>query len=147
MLLCQYYATDETPIELPKHPVSATREWPQTPTSPTFRRPPPALIRPASDEFDKFDFGMHAIDKELRPSNLSGLRPEGHDPFVRAPSPMPPLGDEVLLEFGRPPLRDGLRPWSSTFGKRTCIYGMRAPPPNHGHYWKLTREQCADPRA
>lgn len=127
MLLCQYYATDETPIELPKHPVSATREWPQTPTSPRFCRPPPALIRPVSDvedEFDKFDFGMHSIGKELRASNTGGLRPAGEDPFMRPPTPVPPLGDEVLLEFGRPPLRDGLRPWSSTFGKRTCIYGM-----------------------
>lgn len=136
MLLCQYYATEETPVVLPKHPVSATREWPQTPTSPNFRRPPPALIRPSTgvdDEFEK-EFGLHVLEKELRggnsagssPGGLSpgGLSPGGDDPFPRPASPMPPLGDEVLLEFGRPPLKDGLRPWSDTFGKRTCIYGM-----------------------
>lgn len=128
MLLCQYYATEETPVELPKHPISATREWPQTPTTPSFRRPPPALVRPPTgvdDEFEK-EFGLHVLEKELRGSNSSS--PASDDPPPRPPtpeplSPMPPLGDEVLLEFGRPPLKDGLRPWSETFGKRTCIYG------------------------
>lgn len=135
MLLCQYYATEETPIELPKHPVSATREWPQTPTATSFTRPPPALIRPstaADDEFDK-QFSLHIVEKEMRnnsgglsPGGMSsgGLSPGGHDPFERPTTPAPPLGDEVLLEFGRPPLKDGLRPWSDTFGKRTCIYGI-----------------------
>jgi hypothetical protein len=37
------------------------------------------------------------------------------------------MGDEVHLEFGRPPLRDGLPPWSETFGRRTCIYGTYTP--------------------
>jgi len=45
-------------------------------------------------------------------------------PAVRSSAPVPPMGDEVLLEFGRPPLRDGLPSWSETFGRRTCIYGM-----------------------
>lgn len=36
---------------------------------------------------------------------------------------LPPMGDEVLLEFGRPPLREALRQWSEGFGKRACIYG------------------------
>lgn len=132
MLLCQYYATEETPIELPKHAVSATREWPQTPTSPSFRRPPPALLRPSTAMEDELNIGMHAIEKQFQGCNMGGLIPGDHDPFLRPLTPAPPLGDEVLLEFGRPPLKDGLRPWSSTFGKRTCIYGMfslfRMPP-------------------
>lgn len=37
---------------------------------------------------------------------------------------LPPLGDEVLLEFGRPPLRSALRLWSDGFGKRACVYGL-----------------------
>lgn len=37
-------------------------------------------------------------------------------------SKLPPMGDEVLLEFGRPPLREALRQWSEGFGKRACIY-------------------------
>jgi ferredoxin-NADP reductase len=34
------------------------------------------------------------------------------------------MGDEVHLEFGRPPLRHGLRTWAEGFGRRACIYGM-----------------------
>lgn len=37
-------------------------------------------------------------------------------------TPVPDFGDDVMIEFGRPLLRTGLRPWSQTFGKRTCIY-------------------------
>lgn len=32
------------------------------------------------------------------------------------------FGDEVMIEFGRPRLREGIRPWAEGFGRRTCIY-------------------------
>ncbi|RPA79582.1 hypothetical protein BJ508DRAFT_240538 [Ascobolus immersus RN42] len=37
-------------------------------------------------------------------------------------SPVPNFGDDVMIEFGRPLLRTGLRPWAQSFGKRTCVY-------------------------
>jgi hypothetical protein len=45
-------------------------------------------------------------------------------PSSPAMAKLPPIGDEVLLEFGRPPLRAALRQWSDGFGKRTCVYGL-----------------------
>ena len=32
------------------------------------------------------------------------------------------FGDEVMIEFGRPRLREGIRPWAEGFGRRACIY-------------------------
>ncbi|KAF8451751.1 ferric reductase NAD binding domain-containing protein [Kalaharituber pfeilii] len=32
------------------------------------------------------------------------------------------FGDEVMIEFGRPRLREGIRPWAEGFGRRTCVY-------------------------
>lgn len=59
-----------------------------------------------------------ALSKELN-------HPEPYPPPSDTESPvakLPPLGDEVLLEFGRPPLKKALRTWSEGFGKRACIY-------------------------
>ena len=33
------------------------------------------------------------------------------------------FGDEVMIEFGRPRLKEGIRPWAEGFGRRACIYG------------------------
>lgn len=49
---------------------------------------------------------------------------------------LPPLGDEVLLEFGRPPLANALRLWSDGFGKRACVYGLSSPPPPSYGAWE-----------
>lgn len=123
MLLCQYYVTEETAVELPKGPVSATREWPQSPISPTFRQPLPALLRPSGTSEAEKEFQFQMIEKDIGSSSDDELH-EFPFPAVRSTTPVPPMGDEVLLEFGRPPLRDGLPSWSETFGRRTCIYGM-----------------------
>ncbi|CAZ81963.1 unnamed protein product [Tuber melanosporum] len=122
MLLCQYYVTEETAVELPKGPVSATREWPQSPLTPTFRQPPPALLRsPGTSEAER-EFRLQILEKDVGSSSSDEELHEFPFPAAQPVTPVPPMGDEVLLEFGRPPLRDGLPPWSETFGRRTCIY-------------------------
>ncbi|TGZ76664.1 hypothetical protein EX30DRAFT_399121 [Ascodesmis nigricans] len=81
--------------------------------------PEPAVMKPASGSASGGVEGHgHAL----------GLGPFSDDNATTSPSSttyqkiLPPIGDEVLLEFGRPPLREALREWSGGFGKRACIY-------------------------
>ena len=83
----------------------------------------------------------HSKKPSLRVSTVPEIRHEQIDGIYRATSP--PLsgsapnvgpdgkrlsygpgdfGDEVMIEFGRPRLREGVRPWAEGFGRRTCIY-------------------------
>lgn len=135
-LLVQYFVTQETPVPLPSVPVSATRDWPvtpvatsMTPSTPMFQRPSP--LHAVSEIPDEKDYEMQVIamrrelghDDEAPPTLTINTVAEIGDPGKRLSIP-PLLGDEVLLEFGRPPLRQTLRAWSEGFGRRACVYGM-----------------------
>lgn len=64
----------------------------------------------------------HAGDSRNTPGGVGMAYGDGPLEQERRLSKLPPMGDEVLLEFGRPPLREALRQWSEGFGKRACIY-------------------------
>jgi len=85
----------------------------------------------------------HSKKPSLRISTIPEFQPEQTDGIFRAASPPPSasaprpnigpdghrlsygpgdFGDEVMIEFGRPRLREGIRPWAEGFGRRTCIY-------------------------
>ena len=137
-LLVQYFITQETPVVLPTGPVSATREWPSsprfgpattqtpvTPHTPIFTKPAalPAAPKEVMDEHT-YEMNVLAMRKELNHPDDAGSYGERSASPSPIASKLPPLGDEVLLEFGRPPLGQALRVWSEGFGKRSCIYGM-----------------------
>jgi hypothetical protein len=142
-LLVQYFVTQETPVPLPgpSFPLSATRDWPAspspcTPMTPIFAKPEPLHgVREVPNE-EEYELRIISMGKELghdlgiqnfgRQENTAPHAITTDDP-IESPrstkSVLPPMGDEVLLEFGRPPLREALRAWSEGFGKRTCVYG------------------------
>ncbi|RPB24208.1 hypothetical protein L211DRAFT_215110 [Terfezia boudieri ATCC MYA-4762] len=85
----------------------------------------------------------HSKKPSLRVSTIPEFQPEQTDGIFRVASPPPSagaprpniapdghrlsygpgdFGDEVMIEFGRPRLREGIRPWAEGFGRRTCIY-------------------------
>ena len=85
----------------------------------------------------------HSKKPSLRVSTIPEFQPEQTDGIFRIASPPPSasaprpnvapdghrlsygpgdFGDEVMIEFGRPRLREGIRPWAEGFGRRTCIY-------------------------
>lgn len=85
----------------------------------------------------------HSKKPSLRVSTVPEIPPEQVDGIFRVTSPTPragaprpnigpdgqrlsygpgDFGDEVMIEFGRPRLREGIRPWAEGFGRRTCIY-------------------------
>lgn len=85
----------------------------------------------------------HTKKPSLRVSTVPEFQPEQIDGIFRVASPPPSasgphpniapdghrlsygpgdFGDEVMIEFGRPRLREGIRPWAEGFGRRTCIY-------------------------
>lgn len=139
-LLVQYYVTQETPVPLPgpSFPLSATRDWPasprtpSTPMTPMFNAAEPLHgVREIPNE-KEYEMQVIALRKELGHSNSEedmAQSPSGESIYEaeKRLSKLPPLGDEVLLEFGRPPLKEGLRLWSEGFGKRACVYGMFFP--------------------
>jgi len=143
-LLVQYYVTQETPVPLPgpSFPLSATRDWPASPRTPSTPMTPMFCaaeplhgVREIPDE-KEYEMQVIALRKELGHSNSEediAQSPSGDSiEAEKRLSKLPPLGDEVLLEFGRPPLKDGLRMWSDGFGKRACVYGafsIPSPPP------------------
>ena len=123
---------------LPTGPVSATREWPSsprfgpattqtpvTPHTPIFTKPAalPAAPKEVMDEHT-YEMNVLAMRKELNHPDDAGSYGERSASPSPIASKLPPLGDEVLLEFGRPPLGQALRVWSEGFGKRSCIYGV-----------------------
>ena len=136
-LLVQYYVTQETPVALPgpSFPLSATRDWPASPRTPSTPMTPMFCaaeplhgVREIPNERE-YELQVIALRKELGHSNSEedvAQSPSGDSIFEaeKRLSKLPPLGDEVLLEFGRPPLKEGLRIWSDGFGKRACVYGL-----------------------
>jgi ferredoxin-NADP reductase len=159
-LLVQYFATQEAPVPLlgPSFPLSATRDWPVsprtpgTPMTPIFAKAEPLHgVRETLDE-EEYELRVLSMRKELGhdlnpdnlPRQLAGKDNEENPPhaitkdesILESPRSVksipPPMGDEVLLEFGRPPLREALRQWSEGFGKRACVYGMFFSPPAFG---------------
>ena len=85
----------------------------------------------------------HSKKPSLRVSTVPEIPPEQIDGILRVTSPTArpgaprpnigpdgqrlsygpgDFGDEVMIEFGRPRLREGIRPWAESFGRRTCIY-------------------------
>ncbi|KAI5804532.1 ferric reductase NAD binding domain-containing protein [Geopyxis carbonaria] len=141
-LLVQYFVTQETPVALPAFPISATREWPsspgqKTPMTPVFPKAAalPTTGRAIPDEH-QYELSVLAMQKELNhpaagtastsnsPIYSTDVDCAGNpfEPEHEPPKKLPPLGDEVLLEFGRPPLRETLRIWAEGFGRRACIY-------------------------
>lgn len=141
-LLVQYFVTQESPVPLPAFPVSATRSWPQTPHTPQtpmtpmfVKAEPLHVVREIPDEH-QYEMNVIAMGKQLGHERVyvdqwgnpcqqpdSNASSPIESPTMMDMSKLPPLGDEVLLEFGRPPLRHALRDWSDGFGKRTCVYG------------------------
>lgn len=144
ILLVQYFVTQETPVPLPgpSFPLSATRDWPasprtpSTPMTPIYSRAEPLHgVREVLDEAE-YELRVLSLRKELghdlsaesipEPENQLPHAVTKDDSILESPrsvkSILPPLGDEVLLEFGRPPLREALRQWSEGFGKRACVY-------------------------
>jgi hypothetical protein len=114
--------------------------------TPIYAKPTPFPADPDRGIIDEKDYEMSvlAMQKELGHTQLqsqsdsaasspvdtkqigiavtSGERSRSPSPPRRNPPKLPPLGDEVMLEFGRPPLRKGLREWAEGFGRRACVY-------------------------
>ncbi|KAF8424206.1 ferric reductase like transmembrane component-domain-containing protein [Tirmania nivea] len=127
---CQYFVTEESPVEFCDYPISATQQWPTSPAvasmkypfhdSPTGdddgKPPMPALPGTAPEQTD----GIFRIASP--PPSASAPRPNIGPDGQRLSYGPGDFGDEVMIEFGRPRLREGIRPWAEGFGRRTCIY-------------------------
>ncbi|KAL7270921.1 hypothetical protein RUND412_006354 [Rhizina undulata] len=107
-------------------PPEPTQQWTQPLTQPPAQTVMQSMIQPGTQSIIGKQADTPAPEPAVLPQRRFSRRSKPRPPSIkvvdRGPSPLPPLGDEVLLEFGRPPLKDGLRPWSETFGKRACIY-------------------------
>ncbi|KAI5793684.1 ferric reductase NAD binding domain-containing protein [Peziza echinospora] len=124
---CQYFVTEESPVEFCDYPVSATQQWPKSPVIPDWSTTKP----PDAENFASWPQGYDNNTREVA-AGLGLTVPDGRSsrgstreyplPGTAAVTPKPNFGDEVMIEFGRPRLREGIRPWAETFGRRTCIY-------------------------